>query len=239
MNPNQMKILRTMFCGILLVSASCVWEIKEDPKPLHLTLAASQPDTVTIQPQIHCVFSSPVQDAAVSLEFSPDFFDFYVQLNADKDTLTIVVTHPLNGNTRYAIRPMENITSRDGATLAPNEDSLVIITAPAEHEPNNSVVTADTVTGRICGMISNAADTDYYRCDWLAGDTVCITSSGSPASFQVIDSTGFAVYAPHRGLITDSLIAPAAFISPFTIKVFAGALSTGGLYDLRRKPALP
>jgi hypothetical protein len=219
---------------LILASVSCVWQLKEEPKPLLLALAANQPDTVSILPSIKCFFSEPIQESSVHLQFSPNFFDYYVLLNAAQDSLTIVITQPLLGNTRYVIRLAQPINSKNGATLTANEDSLVIVSAVMEREPNNSKNTSDTLHGWIEGIISTSSDTDYYYCNCSAGDTLFLSSVNTVSAFQAIDSPGTATPSLHYGLLMDSLIIPSSAILPIFVKVFAAYRSSGGYYDLRK-----
>jgi hypothetical protein len=178
---------------IVCLVVSCIFDNRGNEGPLTMTCVNAKTDTLSVFPQLQFAFSAPLSDSSVSLAFSPPTSARYAAfLNPTHDTLTLDVMEMLDGNTRYALRLAQPVTSKDGVVLGPSQDSLVFLTYPREHEPNDTKDLADTLTTIMFGTVSNVADVDVFFCaDTMASAKaagVFMQSINSQDSFYIVDS---------------------------------------------------
>ena len=156
------KTIQLFAIALLCAISSCILDIKPTVPPLTVSRVGSAKDTVSIFETICLGFSAPLSDTAVSITFAPSFFDYYTQLNQQRDTLTIRITGALEPNTSYTVGFAKPVTSLAGSSIFPGDRQFTIRTSAQEAEPNNSAAAADSCFTTISGTVSSASDTDFF-----------------------------------------------------------------------------
>lgn len=203
---------------ILIVAVlflSCVIPSEPPVKSLEMYLCSS--DTISPYSSIKVAFSIPLDDSQViPFHFSPPFFDYYKAFSLSKDTLDLVPSRPLMGNTRYNL-------------IAPG-DSFSFYTYAHELEPNNTAATADLLAAKMFGSVSSVNDTDCF----IINEKIkgfYLRSYYSESVFSLSDSAG-EVTLPRVYRPVDSLTIPDSFIYPLLLRVFSYYRSNGGYYEI-------
>ena len=198
-----------------------------------MTCINAKTDTVSVFPQLEFVFSAPLADSSVTLDFSPPVSARYgVYLNATHDTLSLDVMEMLDGNTRYVVRLKNPVTSRDGVVLDPSQDSLAFVTYPREREPNNTKDLADNCASKIFGTVSDASDVDVFLCTDNKARGVFLQSINSQDSFYVVDSLSHLFNLDHPTNPIDTIVFPDSIVRPVYIFVVCRIKGSEGDYEL-------
>jgi len=217
---------------LLYFCASCIFDAQKNGGALTMTCISGRMDTLSVFPQLQFVFSGPLIDSSVSLNFSPPIGRYAVVLNATHDTLTLNVMDMLAGNTRYVLRLGNQITSKDGAILLPSQDSLSFITYPREQEPNDTKDLADDLASKIFGTISDQSDIDVFLCTSKVARGVFLQSINSQDSLYVVDSLSHSFVLDHPINPTDTIVFPDSLAEPFYVFVVSRIRGSEGDYEL-------
>ncbi len=160
-------------------------------QPLTMNRIDESGDTVLVWPSLTFVFSVPVQDSSVALKMIPYPGTVYnSNLNETKDTLILIVSGSLIGNTKYLITLENQITATNGSVLYPEDVSVEITTLSKEHEPNNNLVNIDTLNAVCCGTISPTNDTDYFYMNNSTATSFYQKCHTSNSGYFITDSSG-------------------------------------------------
>lgn len=190
-------------------------------------------DTVSVFPQLQFVFSSPLADSTVALDFTPPISARYsVYLNATHDTLSLDVMEMLEGDTRYVLRLKNPVTSKDGAVLDPSQYSLEFLTYPCEQEPNDTKDFADTLKSVMFGSISDVSDVDVFFCADTRAAGVFLQSINSQDSFYIVDSLSHVFGLGHQINQPDTIVLTDSIIRPFYVFVLSRIKGSEGDYEL-------
>jgi hypothetical protein len=187
-----------------------------------------QAGRVSAFPTIHFALTSPAT-GGVSLVMEPDPGAVYhTVINEGRDTVTLVVTGLLAGNTRYEIFPAGPITAEDGGTLAPEDAVFTILTHATENEPNDrpDTTVADRFIDPVYGFITTALDTDYYRLSPpLPAGIYLYSPDKGRCNVAVIDDEGRRIVARTLtggdGGRIDTLIVADTLAPPLWVQVFS------------------
>jgi hypothetical protein len=217
---------------LLYFCASCIFDAQKNGGALTMTCINGITDTLSVFPQLQFVFSGPLIDSSVSLNFSPPVGRYAVFLNATHDTLSLNVMDMLAGNTRYVLRLGNQITSKDGATLLPSQDSLSFITYPREQEPNDTKDLADDFASKIFGTISDQSDIDVFLCNNNSTHGIFLQSINSQDSLYVVDGLSHAFSLDHPINPIDTIIFPDSLVRPFYVFVVSRIMGSEGDYEL-------
>ncbi len=192
----------------------------------------AQSDTIAPWGTFPVVFSEQLDDSAsIGFSFKPSFYSYTITLNESRDTALVQCTEPLMGSSRYVLRVQAIITAKNDAVFAPQSDSIVIFTYPAEQEPNGAQPVADTLTGRCFGAIATVSDTDRYFIADSSAHTLFLNSKGSQTTF-VLEHLSGSVTAERTFNKNDTCIIPATFSPPVYIAVYSYHQSVGGYYEI-------
>jgi hypothetical protein len=232
------KIGALIALGVLLLSSvRCLIPIGSNDNSDPFTFVnAGDGDTITPYGSIAIRFTRPVAHPdSVHFLFDPPFADFLLASNTKGDTLTMQLSLPLNAETRYSIHLKDQITAKDGTLLFPNDDSVVVVTADAEQEPNDQLSTADLLVKKIFGAIASADDTDWFAISDTALREFYLTSHGSSSRFDVRDVNGTVLVKPSLIAPAETLLVPSNSPAPRYLVVSAWNRSNGGYYELGGK----
>jgi hypothetical protein len=225
--------IKTVSSFLLCLWASCIFDTRVNSGPLTMTCIDANTDTVSVFPQLQFVFSAPLADSLVALDFSPPISARYgVYLNATHDTLSLDVMEMLDGNTRYVVRLRNPVTSRDGVVLDPSQDSLAFVTYPREQEPNNTKDLADNCASEIFGTVSDASDVDVFLCTDNKARGVFLQSINSQDSFYIVDSLSHVFSLDHQINPIDTIVFPDSIVRPVYIFVVCRIKGSEGDYEL-------
>ena len=208
----------------------CVIPSGPPESPFSMSLAG---DDGTVSPYgiIRLSFSYPITDTnTITFSFSPPFFNFYTQHVPSKDTILLIPSEPLKGNTRYVLRPDQEIHSVREEVISA-KDSVVLVTYPTEIEPNNSISTCDLLSSKLFGSVSTVHDTDIFKLDTPQARSIYLYATGSQTTFSIEDSIGQTL-TPALYSSNSSLSIPDSFCFPLYIMVYAYRRSVGGYYEL-------
>jgi hypothetical protein len=172
-----------------------------------------------------------VIDSTVAFAFHPPFPASITTINADHDTFVVAPAAMLEGNRRYVIRPLGRIVARNGATLDPADDSLVIHTFPREQEPNDAPAAADTLARRVCATIATVSDTDAFVCTSSNVRAIWVLSHESPVVVTILDSALSAIAASRRDVAADT-VTVSGLVPPFYILVTPSQRIMAGYYEI-------
>jgi len=231
----RLNILVRLFCVLvlfpaLMVSLSCDVPVRSTPLlPFHLVNTGST-DTIPPYGSFMLLFTRPVADPdSVQFIFNPPE-ECLSAFDTTHDTVTFTLTQPLIGSTRYTIKLANPVHADDGAVIA--SDSVDLITAAIENEPNDSRDLADTVRTRIFGSVTTANDTDWFVVADTTVQSFYLRSSISSSIFDLRDSLGRVVV---QAVIAEpeTLAVPVPAIRPLYVVVYARSNSNGGYYELR------
>jgi hypothetical protein len=167
MTPVRFRNLQSLRISVAFIgclAAGCIFDGDQPVTPLSMQYIGNQGDTVSPLAVLRFAFSDSLA-SPLDFDFSPPVAQLYsIALNPGNDTATISFVEMLPGNTKYVLNLKTTITSKNGSTLSPGNDSTVVYTGEKEREPNNTPKTADTVAfSAVYGMLADAADTDVYR----------------------------------------------------------------------------
>ena len=203
----------------------------DSPENELLLVHDSVPDTISPWDSIAVAFSQPLQDSLVLFTITPFFYMYSQRMCDSRDTVIISCAEPLDGDTRYVIRLDEKITAENSTVLEPGDDSLIIITASSEREPNDDLQKADSLENYCFGTVATVNDTD---CFLIAGDeveVVFLTSFKTQSACIILDDEGNKT--SERSFVqSDTIPVPDDFSSPLYVKVFGYHRSAGGSYKL-------
>jgi hypothetical protein len=216
----------------LYLCASCIFDAQKNSGALTMTCITGRTDTLSVFPQLQFIFSEPLIDSSVSLNFSPPIGRYAAFLNATHDTMSLIIMDMLAGNTRYVLRLGKQITSKDGAILLPSQDSLSFITYPREQEPNDTKNLADDLASKIFGTISDQSDIDVFLCTNNGARGVVLQSINSQDSLYVVDGLSHAFSLDHPVNPIDTIIFPDTLVRPFYIFVVSRIMGSEGDYEL-------
>jgi hypothetical protein len=220
-------ILWTVICLIIIFCVVPTDSVEDEFRIIPGTV----PDTISPWDSVAVVFSQPLSDTLVLFTFFPPFYMYSLRMSETRDTIHLHFAEPLDGDTRYVIRLEEKVTSSGGAVLEPSDDSVVVVTASVEQEPNGTVSLADTLTGRCFGSAGTVNDTDCFLISGEETECVYLVSHGSQTSFIFQDDEGT---RSEERLFNESDTTPvpedAAW--PLYVIVFSYHRSVGGYYEL-------
>lgn len=229
----KIKCLRFAFVfltTIFLIVISCVVpadSYEDDFRIIKETI----PDTISPWDSVAVVFSQPLRDTLVLFTFLPSFYMYSLRMSETRDTILLFFNEPLDGDTRYVIRLKEMVTSGSGTELNPADDSVVVVTAPVECEPNGTVHLADTLVGHRFGSVSTVNDTDCFFISDDESEWVYLISHGAQTTFILEDSEG--MRSEERSfLASDTIPVPDTAAWPLYAIVFSYYRSVGGYYEL-------
>jgi hypothetical protein len=217
---------------LLYFCASCIFEAQKNSGALTMTCINGRTDTLSVFPQLQFVFSEPLIDSSVSLNFSPPIGRYAAFLNATHDTMSLTIMDMLAGNTRYVLRLGNQITSKDGAILLPSQDSLSFITYPREQEPNDTKNLADDLASKIFGTISDQSDIDVFLCTNNSARGVFLQSINSQDSLYVVDGLSHAFSLDHPINPMDTIVFPDSLVRPLYVFVVSRIMGSEGDYEL-------
>lgn len=192
-------------------------------EPLTMIRVDESGDTVSIWPSFTFAYSVALQDSIISLKMDPypgTVFSSY--LNSIGDTVNLVVTGSLQGNTTYWISLEDTITAINGSVLYPEEISFEITTFSKEIEPNNNLINVDTLVTVCFGTISPVNDTDYYYVNNLVATTFYQKCHKNKSGFFITEGTGKLIVVDDnfdelkKFTITDTITMP-LFIGIFSV----------------------
>ena len=214
--------------------SSCILEIfdvKPTVPPLTASRVAPVKDTVAVYETLRFWFSAPLSDTAVSILFTPAFFDYYTLLNLTRDTLTVRITGALEPNTSYVVGFVKPVTSNAGSSIFPGDRIFTIRTSAQEVEPNNSTTVADSCFTTISGSVSSASDTDFFAMP-AAVRRIAVTAINTEVLVAIV-SDSFASMTPFVTYSkTDTMAVPANVTGPFYCKVFTRIRVADSRYTL-------
>jgi hypothetical protein len=217
-----------------LLTVSCLFPLNNGPadQPFQLTRVGNVADSIAPFGALKLVFTRPVRNPdSVDFAIRPYTHEFQILFNASRDTVSLLFTVPLEGNTKYSITATDPIAADDGAMLYPWEDTVVVCTYPTEQEPNNSRALADTLKGRRFGSITAANDTDWFVVPDGTADVFYLVSTATSSTFDLFDATGTAsLSGTFAG--TQTLTVPLGFVRPLYVSVHAWNRSNGGYYEV-------
>jgi len=217
-----------ILCGLLL--HGCVVPTDSPEKELSL-VHESVPDTISPWDSVAVVFSLPLQDSLAHFTITPSFYMYSQQMCDSRDTVIIRCVEPLDGDTRYVIRLGEMITATNGAVFKPGDDSLVIITASSEREPNNDLRNADSLKNYRFGSVATVNDTDCFLITADEAEMVFLTSFKTRSTCIIVDGEGTET-SERSFMQSDTVPVPDNFSPPLYVKVFGYHRSAGGSYKL-------
>jgi hypothetical protein len=199
----------------------------------HLVRAGTTGDTIAPFGSLKLRFTHPVMDPdSVLLSFQPQFTDYQLFLDSTKDTVALAFTQPLQARTRYSIHLAKAVSAEDGTLLFPSDDSIVVFTAAAEQEPNNTPALADTLRGKLFGQISMVDDSDWFAVPDTTLRTFYLKSTGSSSRFDICDAKGAPVAQLSAFAAAETLTVPSDCLHPLYIVVSAWNRENGGYYEL-------
>jgi hypothetical protein len=218
---------------LLALFSGCLFDTTKPVEPLTMTRVDGNGDTVAPFPSLRFAFSKPLADSTVELDFYPPTTAmYYTALNGTKDTLTLTVVGMLAGDTRFVVRLASIVASRDGSLLYPGDDSTVIFTGQAEHEPNNSIQLSDTLfSSSIFGLTDYALDTDVYVVPGAQQRRFFLVSPDGRDSCVVLDSMLRQVAPSFSNASSDSFFIPDTIPRPLYVFIFSSMKGTGGHYE--------
>jgi hypothetical protein len=218
---------------LLALFSGCLFDTTKPVEPLTMNRVDGTGDTVAPFPSLRFAFSKPLADSAVELDFSPPTTAiYYTSLNRTKDSLTLTVVGMLAGDTRYVLRRASIVASGDGSRLFPGDDSTVIFTGQAEHEPNNTIQLSDTIfSSSIFGMTDYALDTDVYVVPPMQQRRFFLASLDGRDSCVVLDSMLRQVAPSFSNASIDSFFIPDTVPLPLHVFIFSSMKGTGGHYE--------
>jgi hypothetical protein len=218
---------------LMCLWVSCIFDNKGNDVPLTMTCINAKTDTLSVFPQLQFVFSAPLADSSVALDFSPPISARYVAyLNTKRDTLFLNIMEMLDGNTRYVVRLKNPVTSKDGVVLDPSQDSLTFLTYPREHENNDTKELADTLSSVMFGSISNVSDVDVFFCADTSAAGIFLQSINSQDSFYVIDGLSHFFGLGHQINQTDTIFLTDSIVRPLYVFVQTRIKGSEGDYEL-------
>jgi hypothetical protein len=224
--------LKILLAAFISLGASCIFDAQKNSGPLTMTCITAHADTLSVFPNVQFVFSEPLADSLVSLDFSPPIGRYGAFLNATHDTLSLDIMDMLEGNTRYVVRLQNKVTSKDGAVLDPDQDSLSFITYAREHEPNDTKAASDILSSKIFGTVADQSDVDAFLCTNNAARGVFLQSINSQDSFYVVDSLSRIFSLGHPINPIDTIAFPDSLIRPIYIFVVSRIMGSEGDYEL-------
>ena len=204
----------------------------ESDVPFSMRRAAPAGDTISPYCSLEIRFSYPVlYPDSVRFVFQPAFNEYQVQFNRSLDTVTMLFSMPLQGNTAYRLNLASTVESIDGLLLHPQDDTIAFRTFPLEQEPNDARAMADVFNGTIFGAVSTANDTDWFTVADSTLRSFYLVSNGSSSFFDIRDAAGKSI-TPQEFAAAETLSAPADFTLPLYLVVYAYSRSNGGYYKL-------
>ncbi|MDD5673155.1 MAG: hypothetical protein PHC61_03240 [Chitinivibrionales bacterium] len=230
----------TVSIALLALVSGCLYDQSNSGQTFGWARVDKGGDTVSIFSSLVFAFSEPIADTAVPVVFEPAFYGFYSSLNASRDTVTVALVGQIAfaPSTRYVLRRAAVCKTANGATLYPQNDSLVFYTHAAEQEPNNSKATADSLVHFMDGTIETAIDTD---CFILPRTTQKITliqlDSGLGIALNIYDSLGACFVAAFsavalQNFLPDTITIPDSLHAPFYCALYSQGHSSGDRYIL-------
>lgn len=172
----------------IFVFIGCQFEPTKPITPLTMHWAHQGSDTISVFAVLSIAFSMPITASQVELSLTPANDSWYSALNNRHDTLRLIASSPLAGNTRFVVRLAQEIESTEGASLFAGTDSIVFFTRALEQEPNNSPATADILTATLFGTMATTSDTDYIAIMDTMIDEVRLVSLLSKVGYVMLDS---------------------------------------------------
>jgi hypothetical protein len=228
-----MPCLKPAMTIIVCLVMSCIFDNRGNEGPLTMTCVNAKTDTLSVFPQLKFAFSVPLSDSSVDFAFSPPISARYAAfLNVTHDTLTLDVMEMLDGNTRYALRLAQPVTSKDGVVLGPSQDSLVFLTYPREHENNDTKDLADTLKSVMFGTISDMSDFDVYFCSDTNATGIFLQGINSLDSFYILDSLSRSFGFGRAIKQTDTMVLTDSITRPFYVFVQSRIKGSEGDYQL-------
>lgn len=225
--------ITVLLFGLLL--HGCVVPADSPEKEL-LLVHDSVPDTISPWDSIAVVFSRPIRDSLVVFTVTPSLYMYSQRMCDSRDTVVITSVEPFDGSTRYVIRPAEKVTAEDGAVLEPENDSLIIMTAPCEREPNGDLLKADSLKNYRFGTVATVNDTDCFLLIGNGVDGVFLSSFETQSTCFIQDDDGRRTSA--RSFVqSDTIEVPDDFSPPLYVKVFCYNRSSGGSYKVGSIPS--
>jgi hypothetical protein len=230
--------IRAVIAVVCLCSGCAMFNSAND-EPLTMRCVTSLGDTISVFPRLQYVFSSPLADSSVAVAFSPSVSARYnAYLNPIRDTLTVLVTGALEGNTRYALRLAGSVMGVNGSRFNPSDDSTVFFTYPFETEPNDTRAGADTFSSTIFGTISEVTDIDVFADMASQSQAVCLQSIDCQDSFYVVDAASRLVSLSWQMKQIDTLRLPDDIARPLYVFVCSrsnkGSAGNYRLYSINR-----
>lgn len=212
-----------------MIFLNCV--IPSEPPKETFKMYLCVDDTISPYSSIIIGFSSPIQDSQqINFHFDPLFLDYICEVNETKDTIEIIPSSPLKGNTRYKFHSENPLNSTEQSVIT-TTDTLSFRTYPHEREPNNSIQTADILTGKAFGSVSNVNDTDVFSISNKKASGLYLKSESSQSIFSISDSTGKLIQkSKYRSM--DSIMIPDSFAYPVYMQVYSYYRSNGGNYEI-------
>ncbi|MCU0609148.1 MAG: hypothetical protein MUF22_05215 [Chitinispirillaceae bacterium] len=219
-------LLPMLFCSVNLTPPA------EDP--FFLARTAHTSDTIAPYGSLTLRFSQPVADPnSVQLIFTPLFEDYRLSFNATNDTITLGLTLPMAGETRYVLRLGSQVRSVNDSLLLPQQDSIVLVTAPREEGDNHSASLADPLYMQIFGCIETANDTDWFVIADTTSRSFYLKSNITKSSFDLRDSARMIVARPSIIAGPETLTVAPGIVARYAV-VYAHNRSNGltGFYEL-------
>jgi len=220
--------------GIFLTAAllNCIVPADDDVPRFTFSITGTiSGDTIAPYGTIALALTDPIDDSAeASFSFSPAATGYYVTYNRTRDTVTVVLTDPLECRTRYSIHPGTTLQSKNGTTMSPETDSVTFFTYACEQEPNNTTISADTFNGRLFGSISTVVDTDVFILSSKAS-AVAITSYGTSTAI-FLSQGGSRITEKPEFKDHDTVDIPSEVTLPVYVNTCAFGKSVGGYYEI-------
>jgi hypothetical protein len=187
--------------------------------PLTMRRVDGQGDTLSVFPTLRFSFSQPVANENVSLYLEPEGGRYYSVLNETKDTLELVVSGLLEGNTRYAVGPAQTVTATTGSSIGAGGVEFFFVTRAREREPNDVRDTSARFVDPIYGDIYTPQDTDYFCVTVpVSGFHLVSHDEGVVLQLGLVDSSGRDT-ATTGNLAETYLGVPDSFSLPLFVRV--------------------
>jgi|GEM_PF-2304086 len=208
-----------------LLLAICAFD-NQPRSPLVMSRADRQGDTLSPFPTLKFAFSAPVENDHISLYLEPEDAAYHTELNAGRDTVALVVTGVLKGNTAYTVSPAEVITASTGSSIAARGVEFTFFTLSREREPNGFQDTSHQYCNPVFGDLYSAADTDFFCIADPAVTALYLRSyDGAVLGLGLSDTAGHDTAVTGREAVK-YLAVPGGFAPPRFARVYS-VLSTG------------
>jgi len=212
----------------VILAPSCIFDLNTATTSLTMTYLGTQRDTLSPEPTLRFVFSSPL-NSPLDFNFSPSVGQPYsITFDTAHDTASLSFLEPLPPDTRFSLTLTSSLTARDGSTLAPGNDSAVFITGHGETEPNNKPDFADTVSSYVYGFLSTSQDSDFYCVPKKHASYYCIASDNTV--FSVFDSLFNHVQTISIGNDSNAFTVPDTTRYPLTVCIYSSVKGILGNY---------